>query len=146
MSPQTQRMRWILTDEGGFRDSWKVLDMAMMFVMTVRAMSSVARRRADGGCFHIHQHLPRLPYVPNENAPADTAGRGTFPQAVPLLRGIAFVVAKADHILEHRCARRQVVGIQELCIKEVVSLRSAVNDVATFEVSGRILRVIHTDQ
>src|ERR1700751_3022880 len=67
-------------------------------------------------------------------------------QLARLLRCEVLVIAQADDVLEHRRARRQVVRVQELCVEEVVSLRSAVYDVAALEHAGRVLRVVHADQ
>src|ERR1700751_4103302 len=67
-------------------------------------------------------------------------------QLARLLRCEVLVIAQADDVLEHRRARRQVVRVQELCVEEVVSLRSAVYDVAALEHAGPVLRVVHADQ
>src|SRR5215469_3825208 len=67
-----------------------------------------------------------------------------LPQLV-LLRSEALVIAQADHVLEHRRARRQVHRVKEQGIKEVITFRSTVNLAATLKDTGVVLRVVHAD-
>ncbi len=66
--------------------------------------------------------------------------------ACRLFWGEALVKAQTHHVLEHRSSGRQIVGVKELRIKEIVTRGSAVDRVAAFEDAGCILRVVHADQ
>jgi len=63
-----------------------------------------------------------------------------------LLRCEGLVIAQADHVLEHGRAWRQVVGVQELRVEEIVSRRCPVDRVAALEYAGSVLRIVHADQ
>src|SRR5579871_1227275 len=62
-----------------------------------------------------------------------------------LLRAEALVIAQADHVLERWGSRRQVVRIQELSVKEIVTSWCIVNRVTALEHSSVVLRVVHAD-
>src|ERR1700728_1134640 len=63
-----------------------------------------------------------------------------------LLWSEALMEAQTDYVLEHGSSGRQVGGVQELRVKEVVTLWSAVDRIAALEDAGGILRVVHADQ
>src|SRR5271169_50719 len=63
-----------------------------------------------------------------------------------LLRREILVITQTHHVLEHRRSGRQIVRVQELRVKEIITLRSAVDRVAALEYSRSVLRVVHADQ
>jgi hypothetical protein len=78
-----------------------------------------------------------------KNAPA-RAGAGAI--HFWLVRFEVLPVGQVDHVLQHRSAWRQLRRIQERVVEVVETRRRTVDQVAALESTGRVLRVIQTDQ
>src|ERR1035438_5809945 len=65
---------------------------------------------------------------------------------VSLLWGEVLVKAQTHDVLEHGSSGRQVGRVKELCVEEIVPVRSSIDRVATLKYASVVLRIVHADE